>query len=197
MIHEVDERLAVILEFEPNNNPHEVDALTKRMQDIGGSIACIAVSRTLEGYDFVPPYLITEIEFREWVNNSGYETSAKWVSRNWAQYLQISNHMASDAMEDDTEGEAAKHTVNLHYILEYIRLLESGERLRYGLGSTGWNLIAAVINERLSDDGTILVLPWVPAVHDSLRSSNQETRQRAASSIRQFYIDEKQYRFDI
>ena len=60
-----------------------------------------------------------------------------------------------------------------------------------------WSTFTELINERLSEDTLLILLPWDDGVHPKLRSDNEEIRQNAVIAIRQIYGSYYQGRFDI
>ena len=196
MVQEVNETLRVCIEFDANNNSREVESLLKRATRLGGEIIELSLTTSLEGSDVVPPYLITEREFRAWAVDN-HPQSPAWISRNWVEGLTISNDIERNAKGEGGHKTSADHTINLHNILEYFRSLEEGSQLWGGVGKTGWNLFAGIINTRLAQDDLPVVLPWDDEIHNMLRSDNVEKRQFAATTIKQLYAKSQQYQFDI
>ena len=57
MHEEVQEKLLVSLEFDANNDPRGIDLFIDRAKRMGGEVTEIALTRSIEGMEAVPPLI--------------------------------------------------------------------------------------------------------------------------------------------
>jgi hypothetical protein len=151
----------------------DVPPTASRMQELVG--VADRIGATLTAANCIPrPETTTAAkhisagQFLLWAENLGHK--ARGIGLTW-------NSAIREGLVD-TDTYTPNTVVDLEKVLARLRAVEADEdyvnaRLPDGLGITGWNIFAGLINERLANDPAApLLLPWDETIHRYFEFNN-------------------------